>query len=373
MVHGVETVAQRLSDFKVTLAEVLKNAGYATAAFTGGYNVDARFGFDQGFDTYHGDKILYLTTYENRRYRQGVRLSGLLPKVTEWLSKRGEKPFFLFLHSWDTHTPYMSHEGYIERFSRDYKGSIDHVTIELATRLNQDSTGVSIDDENRIKALYDNEIRYVDEFVGQFVNTLKRMDIYEDTLIVLTSDHGDELLEHGMMTHAMSLYEPEIHVPLIVTYPKVVPQGVRVSRIVRTIDIFPTVLDVGRIEVSEQVEEQLQGEGLSGSWNGGQGGGVAFSQSSQAKQLCLRTGKYKYIYHAETEGASSREELYDLAEDPRETLNIAVEEPDVAAEMRARLENLIAGFSRLRGAGEAADAKIDDEFLRKLKSLGYMH
>ncbi len=369
--HGIQTIEQRLPKFKVTLAEVLRNAGYTTVAFTGGYNVDARFGFDQGFDTYHGDKVYYLTLEEKVKYGKGVRLSYLLPEVLNWLSSHKDEPFFMFLHCWDTHAPYMQHEEFVEEFSPGYTGSISMVTHELVSALNSSSVEAPAEDVERIRALYDNEIRYVDTFLGRFFDAIDRWNLFEKTIIVLTSDHGDELLEHGF-GHGLFLHEPEIHVPLIVSYPHVIPAGIRVGDVVQSIDIMPTLLELAGLTYTERVEAELQGKSLSRLLERSQHDSVAFSEGDTGREICLRTGRYKLIASAQPDSKQRKVQLYDILRDPAENIDISSTETELTLRMQGRLEKYLRSLPSVRFSGTTDTTDISNDFIEQLRTLGYV-
>ncbi len=371
-VHGVRTVRQRLDPAKVTLAEILKNAGYTTVGITGGYNVDARFGFAQGFDEYTGDKFYHLMLEEKVKYGQGVRLSYLLPDVIDLLSRPAARPFFLFLHFWDTHAPYMPHEGYIERFpSRAEEPEVFTHQMVLELRRHPEKAGPEM--RERIAALYDNEIRYADHYLGVVFRTLRERGLREDTIVVLTSDHGDEMLEHGLIGHGVGLYEPEVHVPLIVTYPRKLAGNKRIASVARSIDIPVTILELAGVEPPEKVARQLQGADLFAPTRETNGPLPALSEGRGASgcQIALRMARYKLIRDS-CGGKGISEELYDLESDRAERVNLLEQRPDVALQLRQALASLTRQHGELAGAHPPERIELDEEFRKRLRSLGYV-
>ena len=371
-VHGVRTKEQRLPAFKVTLAEILRNAGYRTKAITGGYFVDSRFGFDQGFDDYEGDSVAHLAIDEKRRYGQGVRLSYQLPRAIRWLDRNRHRPSFLFLHFWDAHAPYMPHEGYIEQYSPDYAGPIPMVTHELGRQFKEHPNQAAPADVDRTRALYDNEIRYMDEFLGRFLHYLEASGFLAKSIVVFTSDHGDELLEHGS-GHGWSLYEPEIRVPLVIVSPGRVPAGLRIGRVVSGIDILPTILDLAGVSVSESVGREIQGLSLSGAWEEQHlpTRRFAVSEGYHHPDVCLRTDRFKYFRRMGRDGVVS-ENLFDLAADPAEHANQIDSLPSVAAALRDQLSEYIDQSGSVRFAGASERLELDKGTRERLRALGYV-
>ena len=367
--HGVIVRENVLPAFKVTLAEILKNAGYRTQAITGGYYVDARFGFGQGFDDYSGDKIEYLLLPERRQHQKGVRFGHLLPRIVDWLAVRHERPYFLFLHAWDTHAPYLPHEAYLEQFSPEYGGTITLLSHAMVDEYQKTWKETSAEDVARIRALYDNEIRFVDDALGQILKAIRESPGAENTIVIFTSDHGDELFEHGI-EHQWSLYEPETHVPLILAWPGHLPAGRRVREMVRTIDLLPTILDLTAVEVSPAVRAELQGKSLVGTWDGVPPVPWSVAEGYRGRQMSLRTNRFKYLRIDEK--GLIREELFDLERDPGEVNDLSGSHPEQTAAMRQEMEDRFKALMRVRFAGRAQKRDLDSETIERLKSLGYV-
>ncbi|MEE8484326.1 MAG: sulfatase, partial [Nitrospinota bacterium] len=212
--HGVRNNGEfRASEKLTTAAEIFKSAGYGTAAFVGAFVMDSRFGLDQGFDLYDDDmtgegKIRAQFVYKERSAQAVVK------RATDWLDKRLEKrsgspPFFIFLHLFDPHMIYDPPEPFRSRYSDNP---------------------------------YDGEIAYADSQVGVFLEKLKELKLYDNTLIVLTSDHGESLGEHGERTHAIFIYNATIWVPLVMKLPGGQNAGAVIERMTRHIDILPTMV-----------------------------------------------------------------------------------------------------------------------------------
>ncbi|MFH1998564.1 MAG: sulfatase [Planctomycetota bacterium] len=236
-VHGVHIRDEglrfgRLPEKLQSLPEVLQAQGYRTAAFTGGAQVTAGFGFERGFEVYKEDMF----RLEDQDF----------DPVLDWLAKVGpDEPFFLFLHTYEVHAPYQPPAPYDTLFDPDYTGRISGEWNEkewfdklMALR--------PLDDREvrHLKALYDGEILYTDQAFSRFFKTLAEKGLFgnEKTLLILTSDHGEEFMEHGRLAH-MQLYQEIMKVPLIFYWPGVIPEGVVVPGQVRLIDLVPTLFD----------------------------------------------------------------------------------------------------------------------------------
>ncbi len=232
--HNASWEAGRpLPDQALTLAEVLQGAGYATAAFTGGGQMDRVFGLGQGFDTWAQSK--------NARFGATVR------EAVPWLRAHTARPFFLFLHSYEPHHPYEPPPAYLAAIENaSYAGTLpDTISVELLRQINSGEFAVDEADLAHIVAAYDAEIRSMDDGFSALVRTLRGAALWDRTLVVFTSDHGEELGERGNVGwHSHSLYDEQLRVPLIFKLPRNAYAGHRVERQVRSLDIAPTVLAV---------------------------------------------------------------------------------------------------------------------------------
>lgn len=230
--HGLVAVDRNvaLDPALPMLASVLRANGYATAAFTGGGNMSAHFGFDAGFDTYRSP---------------GRRLADGLDDVDAWLDTVGDRPFFLFVHGYDAHRPYKSTAE--DRAAVAIAETPPTVGINLACR-----TGRSPADVAPYVDEYDAAIHHGDRAVGRLLASLVRRGRMDDTVVVVTSDHGEEFLEHRACFHIRSLYREILHVPLVYSVPGLEPR--RVSSLVpASVSVAPTILDV--VGVAKRLRE----------------------------------------------------------------------------------------------------------------------
>ncbi len=167
----------------------------------------------------------------------------ILPKVKKWLDENKSKPFFLFIHCFDIHSPYDPPPPYNSIFHDfTYTGHLVPNTKNLIAVIKNNAT-INDEDLRHFIALYDGGIRYADEKIGDLLSYLRDSGLYDRSLITLTSDHGEEFKEHGSMGHWQLYHRPDLHVPLIMHIPHYPRNGIKISELVRSIDLLPTVLD----------------------------------------------------------------------------------------------------------------------------------
>lgn len=241
---------------------------------------------------------------------------------------------------------------------------------------------VTKDEWEVVKSWYDGEILYLDSCIGELVGFLRSEGIFENTLLILTSDHGESFGEHGLASHQFGLYDNLIHVPLILVYPDIIPRRRRIPSLVSHVDIFPTILDLLNIK---RYRRGIPGRSLSpfedrrihdyvcaecGESVRSRLVGHHSLLSSKLKPYdmgykCLRTSLYKYVISADR-----KEQLYNIKQDPSEKTNIAREHPDKTESFRKQLENTI--DISFFGPKEFPATKDRDEILKKLRLLGYI-
>ena len=324
--------ANKLNPQQGTLATVLKHAGYVTGAVVASAVLDSRFGLNQGFDFYYDH--FDFSRLEEANLDEMERPGNLVAdQVLDWLAKNSQKKFFLWMHLYDPHYPYRPPEPY----SREYAAQP-----------------------------YDGEIAFADEQVGRLLRFLKEKGLYQNTVIVLSGDHGESLGEHGEKTHGFFIYNVTMHVPLIVHLPgKSTTQNV--TDPVSLVDLMPTVLAATGLDIPSQVQGRsllsaLRGEKID---QGRTLYGETFLPRLHFNWSELRgaeNAKYHFI-------DAPRPELYDLTKDPGELRNLFPEKKAVAEEMRAKLAGLIREYSA--GKELAEKTGLDPALMERLKSLGY--
>lgn len=311
--HGVITWDDALPQEVVTLPEVLRGEGYLTGAVIGGA-LGARHGLNQGFDT-----------YDSRCFTSATKSTVTNPcthaHAVEWLRTWGHAPFFLFLHYWDAHDPYVPPPPYDTLFDQGYHGSVKGwETLNgwepLLARHGGSFTGLSRQDRDHIMALYDGEIASTDHSLGMLFHELRALDLEKKTLVVVTSDHGDEFLEHGRTGHGKTLFRELVDIPLIWVEPRGRPRPRTVEGVTQSLDIAPTILNYLDIPAPAA----MQGRSLLPAIHGS---GIppmpAYSEVvgfnlRQGRQYAVVSGQRKLILQTK-DGAL---DAYDLAADPRE-------------------------------------------------------
>jgi len=325
--HGIHQNANFvLAEDFLTLAEYLKGLGYSTGAFIGAFPLDSRFGLSQGFDVYdesYPSKSSSANAYPERNARQVIR------SALDWLENQ-DSPWFSFIHIWDPHAPYSPPEPFSSKFEDDP---------------------------------YSGEVAYVDAEIKKLFDALENKGWKDDTLVVLTADHGESLGEHGESTHGYFAYNSTIWIPLIMIGPGINPA--RIDDYVSHIDIFPTVCDFLGIEKPLF----LQGDSLFSLINGKKGAGraiyfeslVAHFSRGWAPLTGYIEGKEKFI-------DSPLMELYDLNADFLEKKNLAANK-DLEIHKK-KMEELV---GRLTSSQKIKNPRrMDSETREKLRSLGYL-
>ncbi len=335
MFHGVrDNVGYRLDPSVETLAQILKGHGYATGAFVGAYVLDRAFGLGTGFDSYYDNFESQTDPRETINMAQVKRRGReVVDHATAWIEKTQGHAFFIWVHLYDAHDPYDPPPPFKSAYPNNP---------------------------------YDGEIAYVDQQVGRLTTFLKAKGLYGNTLISLTSDHGESLGEHRELRHGYFIYNATVLVPWIVKPPVALLQPSTISRRVRSIDIAPTLLQLAGFPRGKT----MQGSGLA-DLIAGKDVRIApelYSESFYPRQFgwsalrSLRVGDLKYI-------DAPRPELYELDKDPRELNDRAAEKPAVVAALRSKLQNLI---TSLTDSQTTVTHALTQEELQKLARLGYI-
>lgn len=318
-----------------TLPNQLIQAGRVGAAFTGGAGVSGRYGFNRGFETYVDDRAF-----------AGMDYSA--PKAIDWIRTHRDKPFFLFLHGYDSHGQYPLPESEIGQIP--YEGTLKG-DIEEQARLREqglaairspgddasltDALGPA--DGAFLKAIYDRKVRDADQRVGAFVAELRAMGILEDTLLVVVSDHGDEFMEHGSLDHGHTLYEEQLHTVFLLRIPGFTRRQ-DVRELARTVDLFPTVFDLLGLPVPTGVD----GRSLLPMLRGEAAAQVGYAETDYrlfVHRRSMREGDLKLVLDLQ----DGERRLYDLAKDPLEQTDISSSEPRKTYEMEQALKRWMAG------------------------------
>jgi len=317
-----------------TLAEVFKSAGYTTAAFVSAYVLDSKWGLNQGFD-YYFDRF-DLGRYEKISLGEVQRRADeTIDETLSWLEKNSQNPFFIWVHLYDPHTPYEPPEPYHSQFSdRPYLG----------------------------------EIAYTDSQLARLKDYLEKTGLQENTLLVLTSDHGESLGEHKETTHGFFVYQEALHVPLIFVPPSEKLAGKIYPGVVTLADVMPTILDF----VGLNIPSEVQGISLVCYFAGKKKPEerLAYSETfypryhyGWSELKSFQNNRYKLIM-------APVPELYDLQKDPEEQKNLVYLEK----ETYAKLTKLAEDFEKKFGEKAISPdfSTVDEETREKLAALGYL-
>jgi arylsulfatase A-like enzyme len=370
--HRLKMNGMKLEPDLLTLTEILKNHGYSTFAGIGSVILKNTTGMSRGFDVYDENMNGNLS-----RLAEDVRKSAEL-----WLNKAGASGFFMFLHFWDPHSPYQPPAPFDTFFKSHNDGFSD---LYLPTRLNHDHLkGVYGDFEDRElpkfiekeKNLYDGEIRYLDDELGKFFDYLKEQGMWDNTLIIITGDHGESLGERGWWGHE-SFFEEQVLVPLLIKLPGNGRAVESVHQTVRLIDIVPTVMDL--LNIGNMPE--YDGKSLVDLMTVANGHGSrttylerrdypdemrikSLDEYGKGREYAIRTDDWKLVLKELEDN-----ELYNLKADPLETNNLISVEPDIAKSLVDSVYRWIADGSV---NANTVKSNLDAETLKQLKSLGYI-
>jgi len=399
--HGVITSKTALPDHVPTLASMLKTAGYETAAVVNStWLKQTTFGLTRDFDAF--------LAVDDADYGRRTPSTWVTDQAVQWLRERGNERLFLFIHYYDVHADYASLPAYEKLMVTPYTGQADGTGWQLQ-RANFDEQHLALcaddfdpeicafgsqakprvidehtdpvrfdaADVRHLEELYDAGIRQLDSELGRLFAYLDEEGLSKRSLVIVTSDHGEEFMEHGRVEHFLTTHQEMLHIPLILRGPGA-PAGLRVSAPVSIVDLAPTVLSL----VGAPVEHALDGLDLSPLLRGGDPRpfverplfGEAAGAEGHGEPLraiypvyrSVRQGRFKLIQDSLT--AESR--LYDLESDPTERSDIRSRQPEVAARLEAALEARHREVAA--GGADAAPAVLDPEEIDRLRALGYV-
>ncbi len=372
--HGTKNEKHVLPRTATMISEHLRSLGFATAAFVANGYISSKFGFQRGWDAW--------TNYV--REGKANRAQFVMDDAVAWLGRRpADKPFFLYVHTIDPHVPYIPPAKYRAMYDDGlYNGPVQGVrTAKLLEQIKTGGVKLSARDRFRLEALYDGEISYHDDHFGRLYDALAAAKMLEDTLIIITADHGEEFFEHGSVGHGHSMYEELLHVPLIFRLPGASPQerGATCPADVGLVDVMPTACGILGVECPEGLEGRSLAPLLAGDPADGWPR-AAFSDFLDGQRVA-RLGRWKLILR----GLSTT--LFDLQEDPRETEDLSASRPITLAMMQGLLgmhqgrfvptgdvgtRPGTGGKAPARKAHEAEETTIDPETRKQLEALGYM-
>lgn len=347
------------------LPTMLRSAGFATSAVDNLYQLKEWFARGYRY---------YINSVGGNRWIDGRTINEL---AFPWLAQHKDESFFLFLHYWDAHTPYLPPESYVpsfypkgrDPFDRAYRSmerAYNHLAYPFFKHHHYDLLG-PVTDSDYLDALYDAEIRYLDDRLHELDLHLEALGIRDDTLVILFGDHGESLTEHDIYWDHCGLYEPTVRVPVMMRWPGRIPAGRAVPGFVQQVDLLPTILEAVRREKPPGIDlrKLADPEGLDGKslWPALEGRTdrthVAIFLSECAWQAArgIRTDRYKLIRTYDA-GPYVRpaSELYDLHADPDETVNLAGTQPELAEKLERQLNDWVA--AKLAGRPDPMELQL---------------
>jgi len=375
MSHLVGTGGGPLPAEMTTLAEYLREAGYFTGAIVDNPLLDPEVGFFRGFEEY-AQMTAYWPEVESigrrllRRYLPGgFRKTGtaaVTAEVRHWLRRNHDRDFFLWVHYYDPHVPYEPPAGFRPQGDPPEKiGAGFHLQNEVRQGMK-----LTAAERDWVRKLYLAEAQYVDEQVGAVLTELRNLNLYDSSLIALTSDHGEEFWEHGGYEHGHVAYDEVVRVPLMIKLPGN-SETVTVDGSVSNRRLMPTILEQTGVSIQDTCASHRS---LSEMWSGdvdGFGPIALLSNLHYEEREAVRFGDAKMIRNLVT----GTEELYDLAADPGETRSLIGLDEGLAVQGRLvldELEDLHRGIYDCYGATRREAPAADPAVLERLKSLGYI-
>ena len=328
---------ESLSESIPYLTEILAQNGVTTAAVSTLYMM--RRWFARGFK-YYMNPVAGI-----RRKLQQVDAEEINEMALPWIREHKNEDFFLFVHYWDPHGIYRPPEPYRRLFYQGDETDPENRSLDVLRtqpvwpfiKRHLDAMKENITDIEYVIAQYDGEIRYADDNLGELLNLLEDLGIYDETALIFTSDHGESLGEHHFYFDHCDVYEPTVHVPLIVRCPERLPEGKRVRDLVQsTLSVAPTVLDLFGLEVPESMEGKSLIEISEGKVDGYEE--IYVNQGLWTAKRAVRVGRWKLIKTLDKSFWETPEtELYDLEADPGEVRNLAEDEPEVVDKLELRM------------------------------------
>jgi len=357
-----------ISDFpsyNLTLAEILKNAGYYTVAFVSNPTLVRYNNYDDGFERY--DELWRQNEFSSnskRPWSYWDKADRVTQAGVQWLERNHKKRFFMWIHYTDPHAPYAAPAPYNGLYVNDeYSHRFDDIPITKIKK--QVRLGKHADPDYYI-AQYDGETRFTDDQVRIFLEKLDQLGLKENTLLIVTADHGENMNEHGYyFDHGNDAYESVAHVPLMIRFPREIARPSSVDEVVSLTDVLPTILDFTGLPIHSEVQGHSLKQALtSGEWTRPE---YAFIESRT--QDAIRTNGWKLIQNM----GSSSLELYDINQDPRETVNLIGKglpiEETLKKVLHSWLEKIPGDHFALKNV---KNQDLDPETLERLKSLGYV-
>jgi len=352
--HGLENKWSSVRRLR-TVATALREHGFRTQAMVDGGFLGPHFGFSHGFEGYEDFE------------KQGF--AAILPAAEEWLRAEAEGPFFLFLHTYDTHGPYAPPAPFFGYFPLPERG----VSEEIRSGVSGDflsardrpervaQNPLSANDLTHIVNLYDASIVYMDHLLGPFLRFLEESGFWDNLLVVITSDHGEAMMEHGTLCHGFTFHEELLRVPLLVRLPGA-EEAREFEPVVELVDLAPMILDWAGAEIPEE----MQGRSLLGLIEGREAAErPAYAEGKGL--IAYRDAQYKFIG-----GKGVLPELYDLRLDPWEKVNLAARMGELSEGLAAELQAFQEENRKLLGRKVGTEVKPSEDLAERLRDIGYV-
>jgi len=328
--------ARGIASNEITLAMLLKEAGYSTGAVVGGPWMKKVFGLNKGFEYYDDNEI-------------GSRNGRLAEQVTDsavkWIDKTQENKFFLFLNYFDPHGPYTPPMSFASTF---FPAGTNPIGRELTT--------------HELISLYDGEILYMDHYIGKLIHKLKVDNLYDNTLIIITADHGEMFGEHGISGHCNTLYQEEIHVPLFIKYPGTEVAPSRTDEPIQLNDIMAIILERLNMKMPQNIQAgvppKIGHPVLAETY-------PLSVASSRGHWRAIFEGDLKFIWNSK-----GNHLLFNIRDDIYEQHNLATVKPDLVKSMTDDLNQYLAKLPKPGSPSVTQD--LDENTKKALRSLGYV-
>ena len=352
----------RLPERLVSIAELFKINKFKTTGFTGVGNIGSAFSFDKGFDE-------YFELYKEKEFYR--KSQEYLPYLFPWLESNKRKKFFLYIHFKEPHAIYIPLPPFQGMFSQDFDKKVDLTKIKFI--------GPELTDEEieYVRACYDENLASADSAFGDLIKKIKKLGLLEESIIIVTADHGELLGEHGgLFSHGSYFGEGGIHIPLIIRFPEDTPVNIieKSEALVKTSDIFATLADIYQFKIPQEL---ISGNSLLPLVLGADKvvNSHVIIEKREGSSYCYRSKKYKLNYWKKIQA-----EFYDLEKDPKEKNNLFDRDNIIANFMLADLKRWIARQKKIRDLifegeileEESNNRQIDKKTLENLKALGYI-
>lgn len=419
--HGVARNSMRLAASNLTIAEFLAGKNYKTAAFIGSFILSSTFGFHQGFQTFNENFSMNPSEYLEHQIQIGAKqksdmithkknirqITRKAEEVNEaffrWLGRNQSEKFFAFVHYYDPHFPYLPPEKWHKKhlpsippgtplaqkdrrmFKKTFQKKIDSNLIFRPSEIYR----LKYDEEiNVLLKLYVSEIEYTDYAIGQLIEVLEKTNLRSKTIVIVTADHGENLVEHWEMNkffgHGFLTFETETRVPFVVSLPGIIPSGKRVQQIASHVDILPTLANL----IGERFPSEIDGVSLVPDlfedrallyrpiyseacmpylkW---QGVAMNVGWLNERNSASMRWGEYKYVNMPRR----NYEAVFQVAKDRAEEINILPQLGKQKPELLTALRNGLHDWRKKVSSGKIdATFQLSEEDQEKLEALGYV-